>query len=304
MQGPDTLKTIAEERISRPPSSHERLTAIAEEVLREAGAFGTVPTPLDAVIESQGLARVEDAEAKVEAFLSSLPEDTAGTGERALSKLQGILDRREGQIWVSRDNDIVNAEKFPTAHEIGHDAIEWHGVNQSYLDDEETLSPAIRERFEREANFFAGELLFQGTEFRDRALSRRVSLSSALALAEKYETTYQSTAWRYAEVQECPILLAVYGRAEEEDKRGYSFFNLQRLHASEGFREEVSEPRLPRRLSSRHRWMETVTAGGSDDISEGGYELPLQGDTRMARWESWCNHYSLFVLLRCEPPLR
>lgn len=299
----DKIRPVERTEIIRPPESHQKLTSIAEETLKEAGTHGEIPTPLDTLMEVQGLGDVGDDQSVVDQFLSSLSslsEQAQRTGKRALNKLRGVLDRRERKVWVKSDDNKPRQSKFPKTHEIGHDIISWHGVNPEYLDDDETLSPKAREQFEREANFIAGELLFQGDYFRDRALSAKESLHSALSLADAHETTYWSTLWRYIEVQDRPVGLAVYGRSNKTNEKGEPTFYFRRLNASERFSKECVEIEIPSFLDD-HPWVEAAT--GNEEIVEGSCKLTVGSSKASFSWESWSNHYNLFVLIRREPKL-
>jgi Zn-dependent peptidase ImmA (M78 family) len=56
-------------------------------------------------------------------------------------------------------------KNFVKLHEVGHKVLPWQRQSLVYVDDDVTLDPETKDRFEREASFFASEVLFQCDRF-------------------------------------------------------------------------------------------------------------------------------------------
>jgi hypothetical protein len=64
-------------------------------------------------------------------------------------------------------------------------------------DCEKTLDPEITDLFEREANVFASEALFQGEVFAEQAHDREFGIKTAMALAKQFGASNYATFRRY-----------------------------------------------------------------------------------------------------------
>ncbi|MDB4913918.1 MAG: hypothetical protein JWM95_1562 [Gemmatimonadetes bacterium] len=101
------------------------------------------------------------------------------------------------QIFL--DEDLPRPKKrWTEAHEIGHSIIPWH-PGMMLGDTSITLSLDCHRVMEAEANYAAGRLLFLGDRFAEEARASPPSLTSAIALAERYGNTMTSSLWRYVE---------------------------------------------------------------------------------------------------------
>lgn len=294
--------------VVRPPESADRLRVIAREALERADAYGTIPTPLDRILEAQKLELVDDSEEHAREFLKSLKSLGAKLSVKreaafheVLSKLKGAFDMRERKVWVQQTDGKPRWARFPQAHEISHDLVPWHSVRSEYLDDAETLAPETRIEFEREANHTAALLLFQGDQFRIRARDMKESIDSALVLADEHETTYHSTIWQFVEVQDRPIAIAAYHEATRSRPDGGPRYWHRGTYASEAFAKRFGDIEFPRLIDSRHEWLR----GAADDgaVVSGTCRLPAQRGTDGFVWERWTNRYTVFVLVRRDPVL-
>ena len=283
-------------QLARPPDSCKILSEKAENALRDAGVFGEVPADLDAVLEAAEIETVPDDEESRGGFFSSLPDQIRGKAKRMMQKLRGVADLRERKIWVP-DDGVPQGVSFPKAHETSHQIIPWHSVGA--LDTKETLSKEVKEKFEREANFTASELIFQGDRFRDRALDYEASLDSAMVLADDHGASYQSTFWRYAEVQDQPIAILMYYPAPKNGNGRIHYFTLWRVACSESFQEKIGRDiSLPSRIQPSHPW---AGALDHDGICRGSDKMRCDGSSAAFEWQSWWNTYTLFVFLRRAP---
>lgn len=102
--------------------------------------------------------------------------------------------------------------RWNEAHEIGHDIIPWHaGMMQG--DTVATLTPACNDAMEAEANYAAGQILFLGKSFAERARAETPSMDAVKRLAKTFGNTMTSTLWRFVEEAgvDRPMLALVSG---------------------------------------------------------------------------------------------
>jgi hypothetical protein len=163
-------------------------------VLRAAGVDGVVPTPLDAVLEHLG-----DNE--------RLPLD--GLSPSLRDRLLGAVRFHDRAVFVERRQSPAR-RRFTEAHEAAHLLCPWHDAALRYDTGAELFGRSSG--IEAEANFGAGQLIFQGTRFADEARDLELSLSSAFELAGTYGASRHAAAHHYVETHRDPIALLVAGR--------------------------------------------------------------------------------------------
>ena len=118
------------------------------------------------------------------------------TFQRALRKVLGALDYRRKAIYLDFSQQ-ESRQRFIALHETGHGTLPWQ--RDLCLDDDETLSSDVKEEFEREANVFASEVLFQQEVFEEEASKLELTIKTPLALSRKFGASAQATARRYVE---------------------------------------------------------------------------------------------------------
>lgn len=147
----------------------------------------------------------------------NLPPLVARAARKLRSKIVGALAVKTKTIYV--DPDLAPARKrFTVAHEIGHDALPWQ--HAAYADDNHTLGPEAKADFEREANAFAGELLFGAGRFNVQADDEAPGIAVPLAAAARYGTSAAAALRQYVEYSSRPIALLAVGRFITTSTRG------------------------------------------------------------------------------------
>lgn len=186
--------------------TRQRIRALAEDALRRAEVIDVLPTPIEAVQKVAGVSARPDI-----AELSAL----GGRRPPGLSRLLGALLFRERVVFVDRTQKAARV-LFTDAHETLHVLCPWH-EQSLLLDTEATLFREIREGIEREANYGAGHLIFQGDRFHRRALAEQVSLRTPLALADAYGASGHATTHFYVEEHPDALALLVTGLLRRAD---------------------------------------------------------------------------------------
>jgi hypothetical protein len=282
------------------PDSAQDLQGLAERALRGAGALGKLPTPIDDLVAAAKIIDFADPETAKERFLRTLAKGAVSTFLSAWQKLRGIADLRDNVIYVPRDT-MPPRVLFAKTHEFGHQVIPWHRV-PIYLDDDKSLRPDAEELFDREANYFAAEVIFQGKNFRTRALDYRPSLAAVFTLADQHGASRQATLRRYVEGHDESIAAVSYLPSRyTSDADGYPALRAPQVVASPSFLRRYAEVELPQVLPARHPWTAARSDGGGP--RDGHLFLDCGKSQVRFEWQAWWNNHGLLVLLRRAPVL-
>ncbi|MCK5613846.1 hypothetical protein KAR91_68915 [Candidatus Pacearchaeota archaeon] len=279
------------------PETEKEVSELSEKVLKKADAYGVLPTPIDEIIEAEKISSVDDMEALEDGFLSKLTRKSRDTFKSMIQKVRGIADLREKVNYVPKADNHVRS-RFPKAHELGHQVMPWHTVDPVYVDDKHTLSPDIEDEFDREANFFASEILFQGKLFRTEARDYKPSFPAIFKLADRYGTSIQSTIWRYVEEQDEKIAVAQFYPGRAIDNEGNPVLRLWKVVCSPRFFKKFGGINIPSPIRTGHDW---VAARELDVVCDGNGIFNCEGSDCPLEWYSFWNGYTLIVLLRETP---
>ncbi|MBW4092598.1 MAG: ImmA/IrrE family metallo-endopeptidase [Proteobacteria bacterium] len=177
----------------------------ADRLLREAGAIGRFPTPVADILAAAKLTVIDDQlldASLLSRFLHKAKANVATglvTLKSALSKVLGIFEPHDRLVFL--DKNIPGPRlPFVQLHEAGHGFLPHQsGLYALIHDCEKTLDPDTTDLFEREANVFASETLFQGSLFAEMAHDEPFALKVPMQLAKKIGASNYSTFRRYVE---------------------------------------------------------------------------------------------------------
>ncbi|KAF0146056.1 MAG: hypothetical protein FD156_424 [Nitrospirae bacterium] len=286
------------------PDSESEISKIAERAIKRAGAMEVLPTPVDDLVKAAAIMEVQSPEELKESFFARLTKSAQETFKYAIQKVRGIADLRDRINYIPQNGNPCR-NLFPKAHEFGHQIIPWHNINTTYLDDDYTLSPDVETDFDREANFFASEVIFQGKSFRVHALDYVASLHAVFRLSEMYGASKQATIWRYIEEQDEAIAVAQYYPIDSTDEHGNHFLRHWKTIPSKKFIKKYEDIELPSRIGTGHPWVAARDIKFHDGINilEGKDLIRCGMSEYTFEWQAWWNGYTLFVLLRHKPIL-
>ncbi|HEX8753778.1 MAG TPA: ImmA/IrrE family metallo-endopeptidase [Solirubrobacterales bacterium] len=193
------------------PSLHtrERIARLAEDALRRADVVDVLPTPLAAVQAAVGIEERID--------ISELPAAVRAKAPAAFSRVLGALLPDQRVVFIDRGQVPVR-QTWTNGHEAAHAMCGWHGEILR-LDNESTLFRELYPGVEAEANYGAGQLIFQGGRFHRRALREQVSIATPIALSEEYGASIHATVHYYAEEHPSAVALAILGVRHRADGR-------------------------------------------------------------------------------------
>jgi len=203
----------------------------ADTLLKEAGAYGKFPTPTADLVAAAGL-KVEHTLFTDERILKRMEAAPAERIKRARGELLGVVDLRGRTIYVSPEIPLGNLPPL-VLHETAHAYLRWQRDIYLYAQEGGTeLRHDIRDRFEREANQFAWELLFQLDHFRHDAERGEFSLRTPVQLARRYGTTcYAAIRW-FVKTNRRACALLIMGPSHHA---GDSAWSLRRIMQSPRF---------------------------------------------------------------------
>jgi Zn-dependent peptidase ImmA (M78 family) len=183
----------------------------ALKALREAGALNLFPTP---VADVMAAAKIIVAEENVlnESFLNKIRNNAIKFGKKlrsALEKVRGIFDTAARIVYIDHTLPSIKLV-FLKLHETAHGVLAWQKDIYGVIEDcKKTLSPDVSEAFDREANVFASEVLFQLDAFQTEAADFKFGIKIPMQLSKKYGASIYSTIRRYVSTHNrcCAVLV-------------------------------------------------------------------------------------------------
>lgn len=194
---------------SLPQEDRDEVARLARLALMNADALGVFPTPVDDIMAA---AKIEIVPLHVDegriAWLRRRAEAAGQALLSALSKIWGVLDPHARIAYIDPETP---REKLPflKLHEGGHALLPWQSVFGHIEDCQKTLDPEIKDEFERQANVFASDALFQIDGLACDARDLPFGMKAVLGLAKRYGASIYSTARRYAATHERACALVV-----------------------------------------------------------------------------------------------
>jgi hypothetical protein len=205
--------------VSRPddssltPSQRARVRKEAERALREAGVLGVFPTPVNRIME---VARVQEVQGEVlgDSLINRLRAKAGSALKRALSKVLGLFHASEGLIFIDQALHVMK-KRFVRLHESAHGFLPWQRPMYAVVEDcEKSLDAESADAFDREANVFASEVLFQLDTFSEMAASESFSIWVPVKLSAKFEASIYSSIRQYVSKNHRPCAVLVLNKPE------------------------------------------------------------------------------------------
>jgi hypothetical protein len=188
----------------QPLDSADEIDKIARNLLLTSGAWGRFPTPVDEIVRYADLQIEQGVDlGKIEPGFFTKNFHILS---RAVAKTLGMVDLRQKVVYLDHSQPEVR-KSFIKLHEVGHKALTWQSGLIAYLDDESTLDPETKEKFEREASLFASDALFQLDRFDDEVKKLPLCIKSPQVLAKKFGASNHAAIRRY--VVRSPVRCAV-----------------------------------------------------------------------------------------------
>jgi Zn-dependent peptidase ImmA (M78 family) len=273
----------------------------ADSLLRDASAVGRYPTPIDDLMAAAKLTVVDD-EVLNERFLRQfINKAKAGvaTIKSALSKILGVFEANDRFVVIDRDAPKPRIP-FIKLHEAGHGSIPHQSKLYKIMHDcEKTLDPEIADLFEREANVFASEVLFQGEAFSEEAHGQGFGIKVPMKLARKYGGSNYATFRRYVTTSPHACCVVVLEQPVHKENDQFSA-EVRRVIASKSF-ERIYDCRelCSKAISSDHPLGMVVPLNGRRmSFDREIVLLDLNRDERICHAEAFNTTHQILILIR------
>jgi hypothetical protein len=191
--------------------SSRAIAAATDQLLREADAYGRLPTPVEDIIAAANL-RQDDDPLFADHILDGASPELAEKMRRLKGRITAALDRKQRVIYVDDTVSHDGKRRFKQMHEVTHDILPWQR-DTAWADSAATLSWKVRNCFEQEANQGGAELLFQRGRFQEMAAGYKVGFGAVLDLAEQFGASYHAAFRRYVETHKHAVAGVVLDRS-------------------------------------------------------------------------------------------
>lgn len=237
------------------PSQLARVRREAGRALRESSVLGVLPTPVEQIM---AVARVREVEEDVlnPSFIAKIIGKAEKAGQvikRALSKVLGLFHASAGLVFIDQTLIIVR-KRFVRLHEAAHGFLPWQRPMYAVVEDcDKSLDPETADLFDREANVFASEVLFQLDTFADMAGERPFEIWTPVRLAPKFNASIYAAIRQYVSKNHRVCAVVVLDMPTIEAGVGFRAA-LRRVVQSDSFKA----------MFGGYQWKESYTPG--DDI--------------------------------------
>jgi hypothetical protein len=293
---------VRKDDFSLSPEELERVRAEARLALERANAFGRLPTPVADILSAAKLTVVDD-EALEEGLLARFRRKASGALKTALSKVLGLFDARGWLIHVDRGLMAVK-QTFIKLHEAGHGLLIWQRKMYAVAEDcKLTLTDEIEDLFEREANNFATEVLFQLDGFTEQTADYAFGINVPLKLGPKFGASAYSSIRRYVRKNERACVVLVLDPPVVTDGVGFRA-TLRRVVPSPAFVQTVGDPVWPAVFTPDDELGDMVPLGKRRMSRPRTLSLSdRNGIDHECLAEAFATPYQVFILIHLRKPL-
>lgn len=262
---------------SLTPDQYETIRREARRVLEKAGTWGKFPTHVPSVLAEAKVVEVPDNVLGDAGFMAGMARKAGAKLKPAISKVLGLFDAQDGLIFIDRTMKAVK-QTFVRLHEVGHAYLPWHRRMYAVVHDcEKTLDPEIADLFDREANVFAAEVMFQLDTFAEEASQHPFGIFTPVRVGKKYGASVYASVRQYVSKNERTCVVLVLNPPLLVAGKGFEA-TLRRVVASPSFAEKFGNVAWPEiytpddrigafiplhgRKASRPRYLELTDSNG------------------------------------------
>lgn len=271
----------------------------AKRALEDADAVGVFPTPVSDIMSAADVHEV-DEDILNESFVEKLRKEVGKIGSglrKALSKVIGLFDARSRFVFIDRSLHAVK-QTFIRLHETAHGFLTWQKDMYAVVEDsKQNLDPDVAELFDREANVFASEVLFQLDAFTEEANDREFSIFTPIRMSKNYGASIYSSVRQYVSKNPKACAVIVLNPPELEAGNGFKA-SLRRAIYSPSFLEQFGELQLPDYFTPDDKIGAMVPIGKRK--ASGKREVVLEDRDGVAHEciaEAFTQTYQVFVLI-------
>ncbi|RWK53161.1 ImmA/IrrE family metallo-endopeptidase [Mesorhizobium sp.] len=281
---------------SLTPQQYAKVRSEAERALREAGALGVFPTPIADIMVAAKLEEVQE-DVLNEGFLASMRRKAGAALKSALSKVIGLFDARAKLVFIDRTLHVVK-QAFVRLHETGHGFMAWQKDLYAIVEDcEQTIDPEIADLFDREANTFASEVMFQLDTFTEEAEQKPFGIMVPVRLSSRYGGSIYAAVRRYVFRNHRACVVLVLNPPELIQGDGFRA-SIRRVVASPRFTEIFGSPAWPVHFTPSDEIGAVVPIGKRRASGKRTFALTdRNGDRHECIIEAFTQTHQVFVLI-------
>jgi len=270
--------------------------------LEGAGGLGRFPTPVSDVMDHAKVSLAEE-DALDEVFLTKLHRKAGAALRRALSKVRGVLDAVARIAYIDRTLHVVK-QTFLKLHETAHAILPHQRSLYAIVEDcDMTIAPDVSEQFDREANVFAAEVLFQLDSFIEESRSKPFGIRVPMDLSKKYGASIYASIRQYVAKNHHACAVLVIEPPEPRAPTGFTAA-LRRVVASQDFERRFGEMDWPDSFTPYDDIGAIIPVGGRRMSRPRPLVLmDRNGDRNECIAESFTQGHQVFVLVHCVATL-
>lgn len=275
---------------------YESVCKKVEYALRSADAVGVFPTPIEDILVAHKL-ELEHENVLELSFLKKMRRKASSALKSAIGKVIGLLHVSDKIIFIDKTVKAVK-QTFLKLHEIGHYILPWQRKMYSVVEDcKDTLIPEISDLFEREANVFASEVLFQRDTFIDEAMNDSFGIKVPMKLSKKYGASIYASIRQYVQKNPYSCIVLVLNSPEIIAGDGFRA-SLRREVASPSFNKRFGELCWPDYFSPDDEIGAMIPLGNRRMSSPKEITLTdRDGNEHGCIAESFKHPYNVFILI-------
>ncbi|MEW8050030.1 MAG: hypothetical protein AB2809_06580, partial [Candidatus Thiodiazotropha sp.] len=235
-----------------------------------------------------------------DSFVDKLRKEVGKVGSvlrKALSKVIGLFDARSRLVFIDRTLLAVK-QTYIRLHETAHGFLSWQKDMYAVVEDsKQNLDPDVADLFDREANVFASEVLFQIDSFAEEANDRDFSIFTPVRMSKKYGASIYSSVRQYVSKNPKACTVIVLDPPVLEEGDGFRA-NLRRAISSPSFHEQYGDLQLPEFFTPSDKIGAMVPVGKRR--ASGKREITLEDRNGVAHEciaEAFTQGYQVFVLI-------
>lgn len=284
------------------PSHRLKIRKHAEKALVAAGAAGRYPTPVADVMAEARLVVCEE-DVLNEGFLARMRQKAGSALKQALSKVLGVFDVKARLVYIDKGIMLVK-QTFIKLHETAHAVLPWQRDLYGVIEDcEKTLSPEMSEQFDREANAFASEVLFQLDDFTKRAADEPFGILVPVRLGKDYGASIYSSVRRYVSTHHRTCAVLVVNVPELVPHHGF-IATLRRVITSASFDETLGAMNWPETFTPDDQIGALIPTGRQKMSGATSCSLRNNDGTLYdCVAEAFTNSYQVFILIHVSSAL-
>jgi len=242
------------------PQQYAKIKKEAERALKDADAIGQFPTPVSSIMSAANVHEIEEDVLNVN-FVTKLRKEVGGALRKALKKVMGLFDARSRLVFIDRSLHAVK-QTFIKLHETAHGFLSWQRDMYAVVEDcEQSLDPDVANLFDREANVFASEVLFQLDSFSTEANDHEFGIFVPVRISKKYGASIYSSVRQYVSKNPKACTVIVLNPPEIANVFGFKAY-LRRCISSPSFIEKFGELSLPKFFTPDDEIGKMVPVGG------------------------------------------